>query len=69
MGVPKDLRPAQLDHLRIFTLDLPEADRLVEVGSDASYEFSLPMRSNDVVLMTLEKIGQQRPPALDEGGR
>jgi xylan 1,4-beta-xylosidase len=69
MGAPKDLRPAQLDHLRVLTLDLPETDRLVEVGSDGSYEFSLPMRSNDVVLMTLEKIRQQRPPASDEGGR
>ena len=69
MGAPKDLRPAQLDHQRNVTLDLPEADRLVEVGSDASYELSLPTRSNDVALMTLEKIGRQRPSASDEGGR
>ena len=69
MGAPKILQPAQLDHLRMLTLDLPESDRLVQIGSDGSYDFSLPMRSNDVILMTLEKTKQQSASALIEGGR
>jgi len=55
IGAPKELQPAQLDHLRMLTLDLPEIDRVVDVGSDGSYEFSLPMCSNDVVLLILER--------------
>ena len=48
---------------------MPETDSVVKIGSDGSFDFSVPMRSNHVVLMSLEKIKQQRPPALDEGGR
>ena len=58
MGAPKDLSPAQLDQLRSLTRDVPETDRVVEVGKGGSYEFSLPMHSNDVVLVTLEKLGK-----------
>ncbi len=56
MGAPKNPQPAQLDHLRMLTLDLPETDRVVQVGSSGSYKFSLPMRSNDVVLVTLKRM-------------
>jgi hypothetical protein len=41
MGAPKDLQPAQLDHLVILTLDLPETDPVVEIGSDGSFDFSV----------------------------
>jgi len=58
MGAPKELQPAQLDHLRMLTPDLPETDRVVQVGRSGSYEFSLPMRSNDIVLVTLERINK-----------
>jgi xylan 1,4-beta-xylosidase len=58
MGAPKDLAPAQLDRLRMLTLDLPETDRLIQVGSEGSFELSLPMRSNDIVLLTLDRIKQ-----------
>ena len=58
MGAPKDLSPAQLDQLRNLTRDVPEADRVIQVGTNGSYEFSLPMHSNDVVLVTLERVGQ-----------
>jgi xylan 1,4-beta-xylosidase len=56
MGAPKDLTPAQLDQLHELTRDLPESDRVVQFGNTGSYTFSLPMRSNDIVLVTLEKI-------------
>ena len=58
MGAPKDLRPAQLDQLRQLTRDMPETDRVVRVGESGSYEFSLPMHSNDIVLVTLERTGK-----------
>ena len=56
MGAPESLSPAQLEQLRSLTRDLPESDRVIKVGTDGSYQFSLAMRSNDVVLITLQKI-------------
>jgi xylan 1,4-beta-xylosidase len=56
MGAPKAVTPAQLDQLRALTRDLSQIDRVVQVGKKGSYGFSLPMRSNDVVLVTLERI-------------
>jgi len=52
------LSPAQLEKLKNLTGDVPETDRVVDVGSGGSYEFSLPMHSNDVVLVTLEKTAK-----------
>ena len=56
MGAPKDLTSAQLEQLNSLTRDLPESDRVVSVGKSGSYELLLPMRSNDIVLLTLERI-------------
>jgi xylan 1,4-beta-xylosidase len=58
MGAPKDLSPAELDQLRNLTRDLPETDRAVEIGKNGSYEFSVPMHNNDVVLVRLEKLAK-----------
>ncbi len=55
MGAPKSLTPEQLGKLTELTRDLPD-DRVVQVGATGSYSFSLRMRSNDVALVTLEKI-------------
>ena len=44
--------------------DLP----LYSVGDSGSYVFSLPMRSNDVVLVTLERIKKSRSPNRPVGG-
>jgi xylan 1,4-beta-xylosidase len=56
IGAPKELTPSQLGQLRLVTRDLPETDRVVQVGKDGIYSCLLPMRSNDVVLVTLEKV-------------
>lgn len=56
MGAPRELTATQLDQLNSLTRDLPEIDRVVKVGKKGSYKFSLPMRSNDVVLVTVEKV-------------
>jgi xylan 1,4-beta-xylosidase len=55
MGAPRALTATQLDQLNLLTRDLKEINRVVKVGKKGSYTFSLPMRSNDVVLFTLEK--------------
>jgi xylan 1,4-beta-xylosidase len=68
MGAPKDLTPAQLDQLRKLTRDLPQTDRVVRVGKSGSCKLSLPMRSNDVVLVTLDRIGTEAPPGRTDGG-
>jgi len=56
MGAPRKLTPRQLKRVNLLTRDLPEIDRAVRVGNSGSYAFSLPMRSNDVVLVTLERV-------------
>jgi xylan 1,4-beta-xylosidase len=56
MGAPKNLTTSQLEQLTLLTRDLPETDRVVRIGESGSYQFSLPMRSNDVVLVTLERV-------------
>jgi xylan 1,4-beta-xylosidase len=58
MGRPKELSPARLEELKRLTRDLPETDRVVEVGESGSYQFPLAMRGNDVVLVTLERTGK-----------
>ena len=56
MGAPKELTPPQVEQLQSLTRDLPETDRVVHASKAGSYNFSLPMHSNDVVLVTLERI-------------
>jgi hypothetical protein len=51
MGMPKDLKPAQLEELSRLTRDLPETDRVIQIGKGGIYK----LRSNDVVLITWEK--------------
>jgi len=58
MGAPKDLSPAQLEQLKTLTRDIPETDRVTQVGTNGTFEFSVPMHSNDVVLVTLEKLAK-----------
>jgi xylan 1,4-beta-xylosidase len=54
MGAPKDLNAEQLKTLQDLTTDKPEAVKLVKVGKDGKLQWKLPMRSNDIVLVTLE---------------
>jgi xylan 1,4-beta-xylosidase len=59
MGSPKSLTPEQLAHLQALTRDAPETVRDVRVGPDGRAAVDLPMRSNDVALVTLAPL----PPA------
>ena len=54
MGRPASLSEAQLGELRELTRDLPETDRMVDVGSDGLFALRVPMRSNDIVLVRLD---------------
>jgi len=56
MGSPKELDAAQLAKLRSLTQDLPEVKRTVNVGKNGLLNFTVPMRSNDVTLLTLEPV-------------
>jgi xylan 1,4-beta-xylosidase len=53
MGAPKDLTAAQLAHLNELTRDLPQKDQIVHSGKDGNVKFTIPMNSNDIVLVTL----------------
>lgn len=59
MGSPASLSAAQLAELQSLTRDRPEAVRRVTVGRDGNYALTVPMRSNDVALATLEPAASQ----------
>jgi len=54
MGSPKQLSAEQLRTLQGLTTDKPELDKVVKVGGKGELQQKLRMRSNDVVLVTLE---------------
>lgn len=58
MGLPDSLTAAQLSRLQDATADAPERDQVFEVGSDSPASIEVPMRSNDVVLVTLSPAGR-----------
>jgi xylan 1,4-beta-xylosidase len=55
MGSPKELSAEQIAHLNDITRDLPETDKAVRSGANGVVEFSVPMRSNDIVLVELDR--------------
>jgi xylan 1,4-beta-xylosidase len=57
MGRPAQLSAAQLAELQALTRDLPETAKIVRVGAASGCTIDLPMRSNDVVLVTLTPVG------------
>ena len=54
IGSPKDLTPLQVAHLNDLTRDVPETDRDVHSTPDGTIKVTVPMNSNDVVLVTLK---------------
>jgi len=57
MGMPASLDAAQRKGLEQATQDLPEQARTVRVGRSGSTRVTVPMRSNDIALVTLEPAG------------
>jgi len=60
MGSPRDLTAEQVDHLNELTRDLPETDKLLRSSSRGSAEFTVPMNSNDIVLVELDRSGANK---------
>jgi len=60
MGSPKDLSAAQIAYLNELTRDLPETEKVVQSGSTGTVDFAVPMNSNDVVLVKLERSLQNK---------
>jgi xylan 1,4-beta-xylosidase len=56
MGAPASLSPEQIRKLNALTPDTPEVDRSISVGADGRFQFELPMRANDIVLVTLQLV-------------
>jgi xylan 1,4-beta-xylosidase len=57
MGSPKNLAPEQLATLNGLTTDKPELQREVRVGASGTATVNLKLRSHDVVLLSLKKVG------------
>jgi xylan 1,4-beta-xylosidase len=53
MGSPKQLTPLQVEHLNGLTRDLPEIEKAVRTEPTGTFNLTIPMNSNDVVLVTL----------------
>ncbi|HKO11224.1 MAG TPA: hypothetical protein VJV22_04605 [Acidobacteriaceae bacterium] len=56
MGAPKDLTATQLAYLDKLTRDLPVIERDLHSDSDGTLDCAIPMNSNDVVLVKLERV-------------
>jgi len=56
MGSPKDLTDTQVAHLMDLTRDLPVTERLVRSGTDGTVKVTMPMNSNDIVLVKLQRV-------------
>jgi xylan 1,4-beta-xylosidase len=55
MGSPKDLSAKQIAQLNVLTRDTPETDKIVRSGADGTAEMTIPMNSNDIVLVKVER--------------
>ena len=58
MGKPAALSAAQVRKLQSLTRDMPKRDARVRVARAGTYSLTLPMRTNDVVLVTMERVGR-----------
>lgn len=55
MGAPKDLTEPQIGYLNYLTRDHPERDQVVRSDQDGAISIRIPMRTNDVVLVSLRR--------------
>ena len=53
MGSPKELTKQQIAKLNQLTRDLPETDKVVQSGRDGTIKITVPMSSNDILLVEL----------------
>jgi xylan 1,4-beta-xylosidase len=55
MGSPKDLSAEQIAQLNERTRDTPAIDKVIQSGADGKARITIPMNSNDIVLVKLER--------------
>lgn len=55
LGSPNELSAKQVAHLNELTRDLPETDKVLRSGPAGTVELTVPMNSNDIVLVTLKR--------------
>jgi xylan 1,4-beta-xylosidase len=55
MGSPRQLTAAQIARLNELTRDLPETNKILQSGPDGTFDFTVPMNSNDIVLVKLKR--------------
>jgi xylan 1,4-beta-xylosidase len=60
MQSPVRLSAPQLAQLQALTRDLPERNQIVTVAANGRFTINLPMRSNDVTLLTLDRVAARR---------
>jgi len=53
LGSPNQLTDAQIAHLNEITRDTPETEKVVHSGSGGTVDITIPMNSNDIVLVKL----------------
>jgi xylan 1,4-beta-xylosidase len=58
LGMPKDLTPGQIEQMQRATNDAPELGKTVQAAADGTFILSLPMNSNDIVLVRLTPIAK-----------
>jgi xylan 1,4-beta-xylosidase len=56
MGMPASLSAQQLAGLQALTRDAAETDRTLTIGKSGAMATHIPMRSNDVILVTLDRV-------------
>ncbi len=56
-GMPKDLSAEQVATLQKLSSDTPDTAATIVVGADGTFHKTISMRTNDVVLVKLEKMG------------
>src|ERR1035437_2763197 len=61
MGAPSELSAAQIAHLNELTRDVPETNQMMRTGLEGTIKFTVPMNSNDIVLITLQHIVIVKP--------
>jgi xylan 1,4-beta-xylosidase len=60
MGAPKDVNEAQIKRLNELTVDAPEKDQTIRSGNDGILDIDVRMNSNDIVLVTLRRLGKKK---------
>jgi len=60
MGLPKDLNAQQIGRLNEVTLDRPEEQQTVRSNKDGEIVVTVPMRSNDIVLISLTRVSAKK---------